>query len=252
MKLNELVAILDKELESSQYQDHTVNGLQIEGTKQNIKKIALSVDCGLSILKAAEKLKADMLLVHHGLIWGGIKELTGVTAARVRAVLNAGFSLYVSHLPLDGHPTLGNAAVIAKKISLPEQEPFLFEAGKPIGVKGRYIKPKSLSEISHLISAVTGTTAPLILPFGSKSISKVGIVTGGGSFAVWQAAAEKLDLLITGEPKQNVYHDAKDLKMNCIFAGHYATETFGVRAVGAWLEKKYKLKTFFIDEPTGI
>lgn len=252
MKLSELVKILDKELEAAEYQDGTVNGLQVAGTKQTIRKVALAVDAGVSILKEAAKLKADMLIVHHGLIWGGVKELTGVMGARIRAAIESGFSLYVSHLPLDGHPTLGNAAVIAKKMSLPEQAPFLFEAGKPIGVQGRYIQPKSLSEITQSISSVTGTKSPLVLPFGKKSISKVGIVTGGGSSAVWQAAKEELDLLISGEPKQNVYHDAKDLRINCIFAGHYATETFGVRAVGAWLEKKYKLKTIFIDEPTGI
>ena len=252
MKLFELVTILNKELKTSLYHDGTVNGLQIEGSKQSIKRVALAVDAGLSTLQAAAKLKADILVVHHGLSWGGINEISGVMGRRVRAILDGGFSLYVAHLPLDGHPTLGNAAVIAKQLSLIGRAPFLFEAGQPIGIQGTFSQPKKLSEVVEAMKKITGTEHPFTLPFGRKEVSSVGIVTGGGSSAVWEASKEGLDLLISGEPKQSVYHDAKDLKMNCIFAGHYATETFGVRAVGAWLEKKYQLKTFFIDEPTGI
>jgi len=250
MKIDEIVAALNKKLKSEDFVDDTKNGVQIEGSRKNIKTVGLAVDCGLTVLEEAKKRKVDLLITHHGLIWGGLKEITGIYYSRLKTILEGGFTLYVSHLPLDGNQTLGNAVVLAKKLGLKNLSPFLFHQGQPLGTKGLFKEPQKRESVEARLREVTGNDYFLSLPFGKKLISSVGIATGAASFGVFDA--KDLDLFITGEPKQSVYHDAKDLKVNCMFGGHYRTETFGVLAVGEWLKTTFGLKTVFIDHPTGI
>lgn len=250
MKIEEIVAALDKKLSPQKFVDNTKNGVQVEGSRKTVRKVGLAVDCGVAVLEEAKKRKVDLLITHHGLIWGGLSEITGVTYLRLKPVFEGGYTLYVSHLPLDGHQTLGNAAVLARKLGLKDCEPFLFHHGQPLGTKGRFKEPLKREIVEERLKEVTTGSYFLSLPFGRRIINCVGIATGAASFGVFEA--KNLDLFITGEPKQSVYHDAQDLKLNCMFAGHYATETFGVLTVGEWLRKQYGLKTVFIDVPTRI
>lgn len=250
MKIEDLVRVLNDKLSPHKFTDDTKNGVQVEGTRNNIRTVGLAVDCGLSVLEEAKKRKVDLLITHHGLIWGGISEVTGIQYKRLKTILEGGFTLYVSHLPLDGHQTLGNAAVLGKRLGLKGFKPFLLHNGQPLGVKGVFKEPIKREEAENRLKQVTGGDYFLSLPFGKRSIMSVGIATGSASFGVFEASG--LDLFITGEPKQSVYHDARDLNLNCMFAGHYATETFGVLSLGEWLKDNFDLKTIFIDLPTGI
>lgn len=250
MKIDEIVAALNKKLKPEDFTDDTKNGVQVEGSRKNIKTVGLAVDCGLTVLEEAKKRKVDLLITHHGLIWGGLNEVTGIYYSRLKTILDGGFTLYVSHLPLDGHQTLGNAVVLAKKLGLKSLKPFLFHHGQPLGTKGLFKEAERRETVETKLREVVGNDYFLSLHFGKKTIRSVGIATGGASFGIFDA--KELDLFITGEPKQSVYHDAKDLKLNCMFAGHYNTEIFGVLAVGEWLKNTFGVKTLFIDIPTGI
>jgi len=252
--LHELVQFLDSELQASQFADIALNGLQIESPKRQVSKVAFAVDSGLSVIEAAVASNADLLVVHHGIFWGKVEPLVGPLAKKVALCLTNGLSLYASHLPLDGHPVLGNAAQIATAVLEAHEVAADFEHhGSPVGVVASLKNPVPLEQIAQRLSSCDGaTTSPLVLPFGKKSISKVGIVTGSGSSMIPTVARRGIDLLISGEPKQEAYHLARELECSVIFMGHYASETFGVRALQRVLETRFGVETQWISEPTGI
>jgi dinuclear metal center YbgI/SA1388 family protein len=192
-----------------------------------------------------------MLIVHHGLFWGDQAPITGIMAGRVRTLLSKGVSLYAAHLPLDCHPELGNNAMIAGFLGIPETEKFGSYAGVAIGLCGKLPRPVKIVGLKRKLSARLG--APVqAYAFGPKTIRKIGIVSGGGA-ALTQAAADAgCDAILTGETSHSSYHVARENGISLIFAGHYATETFGVKALGEHLGNEFGLKTFFIDLPTGL
>lgn len=247
-----LVEYLDQTLAVKNYDDLASNGLQVQCGASAVARVALAVDSGLSVIEKATAAAAQLLIVHHGLFWGDCHALTGPLAKKVAQLMQAGCSLYAAHLPLDGHVELGNAVELARFLGLAEITPYFDYRGMPIGARARSAKSITIESLAAKCAAISGAIAPLILPFGKREIETIGIVTGSGSFAIPIAAAAGIDLLLSGEPKQESYHLARDLGLNVLFAGHYATETFGVRAVGRALEKQFNVGTIFIDEPTGI
>ena len=248
--LDKLVSFLDAELFLADFaEDESANGLQVEG-RTTVWKVGLSVDaCEYVFRKAAEK-KIDFLLVHHGLIWGGLKSVRGVMRKRIKRLLDSETSLYACHLPLDWHPEYGNNARLLQLLSIKKMGEFGKYHGKTISYWGRTSRGLSLDEFVAGIDKKLGTRSTVV-SFGKK-VRNVGVVSGGGWFAINEAEKYGIDTFLTGEPSHSAYTLAEEMKVNLIFAGHYATETLGVKAVGDTLKKRFRLEVEFIDHPTGL
>lgn len=247
---DELVSWLNDYLKVGALPDPSLNGLQIEGT-DTIRRVAASVDTSLKTLQAAAEAGADILLVHHGLFWGKPISLTGPHGQRVRTALNADLNLYAAHIPLDAHPEVGNNAVIAGALSLQNQQPFGDWMGHKIGIAGELPRQHTLQEFADRVQKLTGEIC-LVHGGGPPNVHRIGIVTGEGSDAIPEAAALGLDTLLTGEPAHKNFHNAFEYGVNVIYAGHYETEIFGVRALAAKIEDKFGLPWQFLNFPTGL
>jgi len=248
--LDKLVPFLDAELCLAGFAaDESANGLQIEG-RTTVRKVGLAVDaCEYVFRKAAEK-KIDFLFVHHGLIWGGLKSVQGVMRKRIKALFDSEISLYACHLPLDWHPKYGNNARLLQLLSIKKMGEFGNYHGKNISYWGRSATELSLDEFTARIDKTLETRSSAI-SFGKK-VRTVGVVSGGGWFAINEAEKYGIDTFLTGEHSHIAYTLAEEMKVNLIFAGHYATETPGVKAVGEALKKRFGLEVEFIDHPTGL
>jgi dinuclear metal center YbgI/SA1388 family protein len=250
VRLQKLVSFLDHELSLSEFpKDESINGLQVEG-KATVEKIGVAVDaCSYVFEKAAQK-GVDFLIVHHGLIWGGIRTIGGVLKKRIMILMDSGISLYACHLPLDWHPEYGNNAQILKLLSLRKMGEFGEYHGRRIGYWGRTAKSLPVDEFKARVDAVFSTKSSSI-EFGRR-VRNVGVVSGGGWSAINDAEKYGIDTFLTGEPSHSAYAPAEEMKINLIFSGHYATETVGVKAVGEMLRKRLGLKVEFIDHPSGL
>ena len=250
LSLAKLISFLDRELKLSEFPgDESANGLQVEG-KGSVRKIGIAVDaCDYVFHKAAER-QLDLLIVHHGLIWGGIRSVRGVMKKRIKTLLDADISLYACHLPLDWHPAYGNNSRLLKALSIRRMGEFGEYHGKRIGYWGRLANDLSLKQFTSLVERALETKATVI-GFGKK-VKNIGVVSGGGWSAIYDAEKLGIDTLLVGEPSHSAYTLAEEMLVNLVFAGHYATETLGVRAVGDMLQRKFGLLTEFIDHPTGL
>lgn len=253
-QLHSIIGFIEALLEPATYQDGAFNGLVVDGGNHDIRSIAYAVDSGLSIIESAVKNEADLLITHHSLLYGkDYYTVTGAHGKKIATLLRGHCSLYCAHLPLDGNMEVGNGAQLARFLRLSSIEPFCRHQGSTIGAKGQFDKRKDLNEIVETLKGLPGiTTEPLVFPFGKAQVKTVGVVTGAGGFAMNEAASLGLDLLISGEPKQHEYHAAKELGINAIFAGHYATEVFGVKSLSELVAKQFGIRCIFIDEPTGV
>ena len=248
--LHSIVQQLDRTLRTSEIADYpgAWNGLQIENSG-TVKKVAAAVDACEAVIAEAVARGVSLLLVHHGLFWSGVQPLTGHVRRKVKAALDADLAIYSSHLPLDLHPTLGNNALLAKALGFKRCAPFLEMKGQPVGVQTRAVL--SLEELARRLERTLGS-APHVAPGGPAKTARIGIVTGGAGGEVAQAAAAGVDTFITGEGPHHSYTLAEELGVNVFYAGHYATETFGVRALAAHVAQKFRVPWEFIDHPTGL
>ena len=249
VKRDKIVDYLNNLL-SSTIEDSSSNELQVQG-KERISRIGLAVDASLEAYKKAVALGCDMLLVHHGLIWNGIKYVTGPKYAHLKYLFDHDLNLYASHLPLDMHPKFGNNIQLAYLLRLQNLAPFGVYNQQKIGYKGVLLKPMRLDEISQFYKQALGGKH-LLLPFGKKLIASVGIISGDAAEDLAQAIEEKLDLYITGEPAHYNHHQAKEADTNVLYLGHYASEQLGVKSVGKLLEKRFKVPCVFLDIPTIV
>lgn len=248
-----IAAHLDKLLEKDRFTDYGYNGLQIETPNTTVTRVAFAVDAGFSVIEKAAEAQCELLVVHHGLMWGASGPITGPFARKVHLCMTRGVSLYAAHLPLDGHQELGNAAQLASLLDLKDTAPCFLHKGMPIGTVGSLPTSTTVQAIAARLSTVEGALQPsLILPFGPSKINRVGIATGSATSVIPECARLGIDLLITGESKQEAYHCAKEHNVSVICMGHYASETFGVRALERVLERDFRVKTVWISEPTGI
>ena len=250
ISLKKLVSFLDSELSLSEFpKDDSANGLQVEG-RERVGKVGIAVDaCGYTFERAKER-GVDFLLVHHGLIWGGLKSVRGVTGKRIKALLDSGISLYACHLPLDWHPEYGNNAELLRVLSIKKMGEFGEYHGKRIGYWGKTSTAMPMDAFVKLVDKALKTRSWYV-DFGRR-VRNVGVVSGGGWSAIHDAEELGIDTFLTGEPSHSAYSLAEEMKVNLIFAGHYATETLGVKAVGEMLKKKLGLAVEFIDHPTGL
>lgn len=251
MKLKEIETIVAEKLEYQLYNstDIGMNGVQVGDLNQEIKKIALMVDSSLEGFKQAKKHDCDLIVVHHGVFWGKPIPIKGDHYKRIKYLIDNNISLLASHLPLDAHLELGNAIGLAKKIGLTEIEPCFNYKGNNTGLKGKLPKPLSLNEINR--SLVGNNEPSYIIPGGKNLVETIGIATGDGPRSVFEAIDAGLDLYITGDKSHEIYHNCIEAEINVICAGHYATETEGVKLLGEWLKEQYNFEIIFIDLPTG-
>ena len=256
MEEQTFVTRLDDRLDTAAYADvdASMNGLQVGTTNGHINTVAVAVDAAMATIDIAIERDVDLLLTHHGLSWGGIDRVTGREYAQIESLMSADIDLYVSHLPLDGHCQLGNAAGLADYIDLnPDSRTAFGELGSvTIGCRG-YLDDSVATETiqSRLETLHTDDQSVQVLPFGPDSIESIAIVTGSGADWLDEAAATDVDAFITGEGKQKIYHEARELGVTVFLAGHYATETFGVRHVAEIIES-WGVETTFINHPTGL
>ena len=247
---DDLVRWLGDYLQLGAYPDPSLNGLQIQGAER-VRRIAASVDTSLQTLQAAAESGADLLLVHHGLFWGKPLAITGPHYERVRTAIGAGLNLYAAHIPLDARPEVGNNAMIARALSLTDLQPFGDWQGHKIGVAGRLPRELGLQDFADRIQKLTGEIC-LVHGGGSPNVHRVGVTSGSGAGAIAEAAALGLDTLLTGEPEHKHFHDSFEYGVNVIFAGHYETEVFGVRALAAKIEDEFGIPWQFLNFPTGL
>ena len=250
MRRNELVRYLDEYLSVGLFSslDPSLNSLVVGGPDKEVTKIAFAVDACQRTFDLAFAWEADMLIVHHGLYWGRPMAITGAHYSRIKKLLDGNLDLYAAHLPLDAHPSVGNNAVMAKKLGLLDIKPFAQFKGLEIGFQGTL--PKSLT--AQEISDTLGFTKPIILAFGPDTITSVGIVSGGASDDVHTALREGVDCFITGECEHQVYNDCLEQGITMIGGGHYETEVFGVQALAEHLSTVFGVQTLFLDHPTGL
>jgi dinuclear metal center YbgI/SA1388 family protein len=247
--LANIVSYLDGYLRTKDVIDYpgAHNGLQIENSG-SVTRIAAAVDaCEPVIIEAAAR-GVSLLIVHHGLFWNP-QVLTGPMFRKVRYAIAYDMAIYSSHLPLDLHPEVGNNALLAKELGLKKVQPAFAYKGQPIGVKAA--ASMSMEEIARKLEGVL-ESAPHLAPGGPAKSRCIGIVTGGAGSEIAQAVAEGVDTFITGEGPHWSYTAAEEYGVNVFYGGHYATETFGVKAVAEKTAKKFKLPWQFIDHPTGL
>ena len=250
ISLRSIVSYCDKTLRTGEINDYdgAVNGLQVENCG-TVTKIAATVDATPATIKLAIAAKADLLIVHHGLFWSPTHPWTGKRYEMMRLLIENNLAIYSSHLPLDAHPKLGNNARLCVDLGLKGLKPFFFSKNQFIGLQSN--TKMSRTELNRRLTKILGK-APTILPGGSESCQKIGVVTGGAGNDLKKAADEGVDTFITGEGAHWTYAVAEDIGINVFYGGHYATETFGVKALAADLAKKFRLPWEFLDHPTGL
>lgn len=250
MHRDQLLAYLEDHLNVDAVSDAAVNGLQVEG-RAEVYRLATAVSASAALFRAAAAWGADAILVHHGLLWRGVDPvpLAGATRERLRLLLAADINLLAYHLPLDCHGEHGNNAVLARQLGLEHLEPFGLYHGVAIGFAGVFPQPVGVEELARRVLAATGQQ-PLVFPGGDEgAIASVGVVSGGAPETFDEAVSAGLDAFITGEAREWVMHRAAEEGVTFVAAGHYATERFGVGALGEHLAARFGLEVRFFDFP---
>jgi dinuclear metal center YbgI/SA1388 family protein len=254
MKLAELTAHLNALLRVAEIPDYgnAVNGLQLENRSGSITQVAAAVDATLPVVRKAVEAGADLLIVHHGMFWNGLQPWTGATFERIRLALEHNLAIYSAHLPLDVHPELGNNAQIAKALGLTPSGGFLEYKGLPVGLTSDAELP--LEQLAARFAGILGGKGARVhvCAGGPATTRKIGISSGGSGSEVAAAAKAGVDTFITGEGPHWSYTLAEELGINVLYGGHYATETFGVKALAQHLQDQFSLPWQFIDHPTGM
>src|SRR4029453_12149973 len=248
--LSEIVRYIDDYLRIREIEDwpNAVNGLQIENSGR-VAKIGAAVDVLTRVFTQAPQKNIDLLIVHHGLFWPGLRPVTGALRRQLKLALENDIALYSAHLPLDIHPKVGNNAQLAGLLGLKLTRPFFEEKGQLIGLKTSASLPRE-ELVRRLRKALGGSIKAFNC--GPEKTKTIGIITGAAGSEIDKVAQEKIDTLITGEAPHWAAVAAEELGMNLLLGGHYATEVFGVRALAAHLSKRFGVPWEFIDCPTGL
>ena len=250
--LLQLVAELDELLQAEGTTDYCPNGLQVEGSPE-VEKIITAVSASRELFALAVDRQAEAVIVHHGILWNGSEapRIVGSFKERVRLLIENQISLIAYHLPLDRHLELGNAAQLARRLGLEELESFGVHGGAPAGVCGVFPEAVEAEEFFAAIAEACDRE-PQVFPGGDRLVSSVGIVTGSAQREFHQAVAAGLDAYVTGEATEWVMHQAAEDGVHYVAAGHYATERFGIRALGRWISDHHGLDVEFVDIPNPV
>ena len=248
---DDIVAHLDELLEAGGWEDYGPNGLQVAGGDE-VGKVVTGVSAHRDLFERAATARAQMVLCHHGIFWRSTPQTVGAQMkGRLKALFDADLSLVAYHLPLDAHPQLGNNTLICEGLGLRRGERFGTAAGRPIGFVGEAGPPLPLDELVSRCQGLFGRE-PLVLRGGAETLTRVGIVSGGGGDMLAEAAALGLDALVTGEPEEPSMADAAELGVSLLACGHYATETLGIRALGEAVADRFGVEHEFIEVPNPV
>ncbi len=246
ISLRKITDFLDRELNIAAFKDDSHNGLQVENSGR-ITRICTGVDASMAFFMKAAKLRADMVVCHHGLSWGNsLRRITELNYRRLKFLMENDIALYGCHLPLDAHPRLGNNVRICRALGLKRLRKFGLYHGQMIGFQGSLPKPTPYSSFKKMTHKVLGNTL-CALDFGKPIVRTVAVVSGGAADEVAEAGRKGVDVYVSGEPNLQAYHLAEEYNVNAVFAGHYATETFGVKAVTSLLASRFAVRAEFID-----
>lgn len=250
MKSADVINYLEESFEAFRAKDPSRNGLQVAAPGE-INRIAYAVDACMATFQKSVAEGADLLVVHHGLFWRSVELVVDQHYERLKYLIANDLGLYAIHLPLDVHPEIGNNRQLAEVFNLRNLRTFAGEYGIDIGIMG------NLDEKVHLDNFVDKVnkdldTESIVMPFGSENVHKIGIVSGGGGDFLTEAVAAGCDTFITGEAEHVMYHTALEREVNVIAAGHYATETLGVKALMEVLKVDLGIEGVFVDVPTGL
>jgi dinuclear metal center YbgI/SA1388 family protein len=248
--LDDLVRYLDDYLRMTEVGDDpsALNGLQVQNAGE-VEQVAVAVDACQAVIDQAAERGADLLIVHHGLFWAGIEPLVGRAYRRVSALVRHGIALYSAHIPLDRHPEVGNNVVLARKLGMEVRGWFAEYRGSPIGTWGEL--DTSREALAERLAEILGHP-PRLIAGGPERARRVGIITGSAGSMIRHASEAGLDSFITGEGQHWTFFEAEELGINAYYAGHYATETLGVKALAEHLAERFRLPWSFIDHPTGL
>jgi dinuclear metal center YbgI/SA1388 family protein len=248
---HELLADLDTLLEPGRWRDFGPNGLQVPGPDE-VQTVVTGVSATAALFERARDEGADLVLVHHGLFWPHLPSpLDAPAKRRLQLLFDADMALAAYHLPLDGHQDVGNNALLARAIGAETWDGFALHGGLPIGVAATLPEPVTADELLARVRAATHRQ-PLAFLEGPQLLRRVGIVSGAGGDHLSDAAQAGLDALVTGEPSERHMALAQELGLHFIAAGHYATETLGIRALGDRLANRFSVRHVFVDLPNPI
>jgi dinuclear metal center YbgI/SA1388 family protein len=248
--LQSICNFLDEFLKIREVEDYpnALNGLHLENDGQ-VTRIGAAVDASEAIIEMAIGQQVDLLIVHHGLFWGGLNRLVGAQFRKIKRAVSTNLAIYSAHLPLDLHPEVGNNILLAQALELGRPEPFFPHKGQHFG-----FAVSTKIDRAELISRLKGILGRelWVCPAGPAEVRRVGIVTGGAGAQVERAKAEGIDTFVTGEGPHHTHALAEELGVNLIYGGHYATETFGVRALAGRVASQFALPWSFVDHPSGL
>ncbi|HSP44862.1 MAG TPA: Nif3-like dinuclear metal center hexameric protein [Chthoniobacterales bacterium] len=248
--LSQVVSYTDEHLRIREIDDwaNALNGVQVENSGA-VTKIGAAVDASTRTIELAIERGVNFLVVHHGLFWPGLQPIAGGRRRMLERILQHDLALYSAHLPLDVHSVLGNNAQLAAALGFENTEPFFEAKGQSVGLKTQTEIPRE--ELTRRLEQSLGGSIK-IFPAGPAQTKSIGLVTGGAGAEIYAVAREGIDTFITGEAPHWAAIVAEELGINLLLGGHYATETFGVKALAAHLSERFNLPWEFIDSPTGL
>jgi dinuclear metal center YbgI/SA1388 family protein len=249
---DEVIAFCDELLDAGSFDDYGPNGLQVPGAPE-VRKVITGVSAHLELLERARDAGAQLVLAHHGLFWDFLpRALSEQMAARLRTALEAEISVAGYHLPLDAHPEIGNNALLCAGLGFElDAAPFAEFRGRAVGAIGRRHEPISAGDLFAVVRDLLDRE-PLVFETGPAQVRSIGIVTGAAASALGEAVALGLDAFLTGEPAEHAMADAREGGLHFIAAGHYATETLGIRRLGELVGERFGIDHEFIEVPNPI
>ena len=253
--LREVITFLDSTLEIERFKDYAPNGLQVEGVLE-VSRIVTGVSASAELIGAAIELGADLIVVHHGLVWGpGLSKIAGPLARRLKLLLANDVSLAAYHLPLDKHPRLGNNVGLCDALALgPQRDPFGDVRGTALGLAGSWATPLAKHDaIARVDKAVSRGAPPFVFPHGPELVRRIGVCTGAASDLLEAASAARCDMYVTGELAERAGDLAKELQITLVAAGHVATEVFGPMRLADELRAHFPaIETQFVAVPNPL
>ena len=238
---DEIIAFADELLDAGSYRDYGPMGMQVVGADE-VTKVVCGVSSSLELFERAAAAGAQLVLVHHGLLWENEpRTIDTRMKRRLQALFDADITLAAYHLALDAHPEIGNNVLLARELGLDVEEPFA-----EIGVGGRFAEPPTISDLASLAARVVGRE-PLVFAEGPERIRRAAVVTGGGAQYLSRAAAGGYDVLVTGEAAEPTMMTARELGIHFVAAGHYATERLGVQALATRIAERFGIEWEFVE-----
>jgi dinuclear metal center YbgI/SA1388 family protein len=238
---DEIIAFADELLDTASFRDHGPMGMQVVGAEE-VTKVVCGVSASRELFERAAAAGAQLVLVHHGLLWENEpRTIDARMKGRLQALFDGDITLAAYHLALDAHPEIGNNALLARELGLDVEGPFA-----EIGVGGRFAEPLTIEELASLVARAVGRE-PLVFPDGPERIRRAAVVTGGAASYLTRAAGERYDVLVTGEAAEPTMMTARELGIHFVAAGHYATERLGVQALAARIAERFGVDWDFVE-----